>query len=118
MMKEQVYSQAVLLAGNLDGNQRALLKVLCSAAASSLELRLREGLTPQDCGADFVAAASLLAVAALNSGQEERVEEFKAGDLSVKQGATVKQSASRSMERQAMQVMAPYLKDRFAFLGV
>ncbi len=118
MMKEQVFSQAVLLAGELDGTRLALLKVLCGAAASSLELRLREGLTPVDCGGDFVAAASLLALASLNSSQEERVEEFKAGDLSVKQGQSQGGAVSKALEQQAMQLMTPYLKDRFAFLGV
>ena len=61
-LTEQVFAQAALLAGELDGRQTNLLRLLCGASASSLTARLREGLTPEDCKADFIAAASLLAV--------------------------------------------------------
>ena len=60
-LTEQVFAQAALLAGELDGRQTNLLRLLCGASASSLTARLREGLTPEDCKADFIAAASLLA---------------------------------------------------------
>ena len=65
-LTEQVFAQAALLAGELDGRQTNLLRLLCGASASSLTARLREGLTPEDCKADFIAAASLLALAQLN----------------------------------------------------
>ena len=64
-LTEQVFAQAALLAGELDGRQTNLLRLLCGASASSLTARLREGLTPEDCKADFIAAASLLALAQL-----------------------------------------------------
>ena len=64
-VSEQVYAQALLLAGDLEERQSQLLQILCTAAASSLESRLREGITPEDCKADFVAAASLYALASL-----------------------------------------------------
>ena len=67
-LTEQVFAQAALLAGELDGRQTNLLRLLCGASASSLTARLREGLTPEDCKADFIAAASLLALAQLNGG--------------------------------------------------
>lgn len=119
MMKEQVFAQAMLLAGSLDSRQVALLKVLCTAAASSLELRLRDGLTPDSCGEDFVAAASLMAIAHLGEVEEEvQIEEFKAGDLTVKQGTASRDAAASCLLRQAEQLMKPYLKDRFAFVGV
>ena len=118
-MKEQVFAQAVLLAGELDGKQRALLEVLCASAASSLALRLREGTRPEDCSGDFVAAASLMALSYLNTAAEDvRAEEFKAGDLTIKQGAISKGDASKCLLQQAQALMEPYLKDRFAFLGV
>ena len=87
-LTEQVFAQAALLAGELDGRQTNLLRLLCGASASSLTARLREGLTPEDCKADFIAAASLLALAQLNGVDDDaQVEEFKAGDLTVKQGS-------------------------------
>ena len=119
MMTEAVFAQALLLTGELEEQQRQLLSVLCQAAASSLELRLKEGLTPQDCGQDFVAAASLYAVAALGSSQEEpTVEEFKAGDLTVRQSTQARKDPSQALQLQADRLMAPYFADRFAFVGV
>ena len=119
MMKELVFTRAVLLAGELDGQQRALLKALCSAAASSLASRLREGITAEDCREEFILAASLYALADLRSAAENGlVEEFKAGDLTVKQGAVSSDTASRSLQRQAEGLMKPYLQDCFSFLGV
>ena len=89
---------------------------------SILELvlrRLREGLTPEDCKADFIAAASLLALAQLNGVDDDaQVEEFKAGDLTVKQGSKNRDAASQCLQRQAELMIAPYLKDGFSFRGV
>ena len=65
MMTDLVYAQAALLAGQLDAQQTELLKLLCQAAVSCLEARLREGITPEACKADFVAAASLYALSGL-----------------------------------------------------
>ena len=48
-LKEQVFAQAALLAGELDCRQQDLLSILCAASTSTLTARLREGLTPEDC---------------------------------------------------------------------
>ena len=118
-VSQQVYAQALLLAGQLDDRQSQLLQVLCSAASASLEVRLREGITPEDCKADFVAAASLYALASLGDVEETvQVEEFKAGDLTVRQNRERRDAASNCLQRQVDMMILPYLKDRFAFLGV
>ena len=65
ILTEQVYAQALLLAGGLEKQQEELLKVLVTGTCSSLAARLRQGLTPDDCRADFIAAASLYALSAL-----------------------------------------------------
>ena len=118
-LTEQVFAQAVLLAGDLEDRQRDLLSLLCIAATSSLSSRLREGLTPEDCRADFVAAASLFALAAMNEADDKMtLEEFKAGDLTVKQGNSSRDAASRCLFHQAELMITPYLKDRFSFMGV
>jgi hypothetical protein len=116
-LTEQVFAQALLLAGELDCRQQDLLSILCAASASSLTARLRDGLRPEDCKADFIASASLFALAALNSidGSVD-VSEFKAGDLTVKRTGT--DAASRCLQNQAELMIAPYLKDRFHFAGV
>ena len=117
MMTDLVYSQAALLAGQLEQRQTELLKVLCHAAVSCLEARLRDGLTADDCKADFVAAASLYALAALNeAGSRVTAEEFKAGDLTVKRSGM--DTSSRCLQRQAELIIQPFLKDSFSFLGV
>lgn len=117
-LKDQVFAQAVLLAGDLDARQTELLNALCTASTASLTARLKEGLSPEDCRAEFVAAASLFALSALNEADSTaQVEEFKAGDLTVKQGSR-KDAASRCLQDQAEQMMRPFLKDTFSFLGV
>lgn len=116
-LKEQVFAQAAALAGELDGQQGELLNALSAAAVASLSARLREGITPEDCREDFVAAASLFALAALNEAAGlGGIAEFKAGDLTVKRSGA--DAASRCLHSQARMLMAPYLKDSFAFVGV
>ena len=119
MLSEQVYAQALLLAGELEQRQSQLLQILCTAATSSLEARLRDGITAEDCKADFIAAASLYALASLGDVAETvQVEEFHAGDLTIRQSSDRKDAASNCLQRQADMMILPYLKDRFAFLGV
>ena len=116
-LTEQVYAQAALLAGELDCRQAELLSILSSAVVSTLTARLREGLSPEDCKADFIASASLFALAALNGADAAAdISEFKAGDLTVKRSGT--DAASRCLRNQAELMIAPYLQDRFHFAGV
>lgn len=102
ILNEQVFSQAMLLAGELEDQQEALLKTLCGAATTSLSARLRDGIAPEDCRADFIAAASLYALAALN----------EAG------GVQSGSAASNCLRYQAQMIIGPYLKDRFTFREV
>lgn len=119
MTGEQAYAQAVLMAGELEGRQRELLRVLCAAAAASLTARLRDGVTEEACRTELVMAASLYALADLTSVDESAgVQEFRAGDLTVKKGSMTGEAAARNLQRQAEQMMRPFLKDSFAFLGV
>ena len=118
MLTEQIFAQAALLAGPLEEQQTQLLKVLVQAAESSLRNRLRDGLTEEDCKADFVAAASLYALAALHeAGKTGDLEEFRAGDLTVRRSSGM-DTSSRCLQRQADLIIQPFLKDSFAFVGV
>ena len=103
---DQVLNQAELLAGEMDER----LRLLCSVTVGSLSRQLRDGVTPEDIREDFVAAASLLACARWSRGQD--IQEFRAGDLTVKKGQT------GNPEGEALALLAPYLKQGFAFLGV
>ena len=117
MLQQQVFAQAMLLAGDMEGKQADLLNMLCTAATASLGARLREGLTPEDCKVEFIAAASLLALAGLNETYATgKTEEFKAGDLTVKRSS--KDPAYNCLYRQAEMLIQPYLQDTFAFRGV
>ena len=117
MLRDQVFAQAVLLAGELSDRETDLLQILCTAATASLSARLKTGIAPEDCKADFIAAASLFALSALESAAVgDNLEEFRAGDLTVKRSGG--SAASNCLRNQAELVILPYLEDRFAFLGV
>ena len=107
ILNEQVFSQAMLLAGELEDQQEALLKTLCGAATVSLSARLRDGIAQEDCRADFIAAASLYALAALN--------EAGGADRAARSGGS---AASNCLRYQAQMIIGPDLKDQFAFLEV
>ena len=116
-LKQQVYTQAVLLAGDLTEHQLVMLEALCTAGTAALTAKLRDGLTPADCRADFVAAASLMALAALDELDEERnVEQITAGDLTIRRGSRA--AAVNCLRTQAELMMAPYVRDSFLFQGV
>ena len=116
---EQIQAQAMLLAGELDYHQTQVLTALCYGASTTLKNWLRDGLTPEDCKADFIAAASLMALAAMNSvSREESAEQISVGDFSVRLSKNATDAASNCLRAQAELMIAPYLKDRFTFLGV
>lgn len=117
-LTDQICAQAMLLAGMLDTRQEALLRLLCSGANNTLSARLRPGIEPQDCKADFIAAASLYALAALSECDESaQVESFTAGDVTVRRGDQAS-AACQCLRYQADLMIGPYLMDRFAFRGV
>ena len=114
-LTDQIYAQALVMVGSLSPEQDALLRVLCQAARATLASRLRGGVTPEDCRADFVSAGSFLALAAL-SESDTGPERFTAGELTIqKSGGS---AAARCLRRQAELILMPYVRDCFAFLGV
>lgn len=116
-LREQVFAQAALLAGELEDGQKQMLDALCGASTAHLSARLRDGMKPEDLKADFVAAASLFALAALNEVTAgDRMEQIVAGDLTVRRESG--DTASKCLYNQAELIIAPYLKDWFTFLGV
>lgn len=116
-LTETIYAQACLLAGELESRDQEMLKILCQSAESALTARLRLGLAPEDCRADFVAAASLFALASLSAvSQDAAFGEMKLGDVTLKRQDA--DAASRCLYNQAELIIAPYLADRFHFMGV
>ena len=114
-LTDQIYAQALVMVGSLTAEQDALLRVLCQAAKATLAARLRTGIIPEDCRADFVSAGSLLALAALSEG-DGSPERFTAGELTVQRSSG--DAAARCLRRQAELILMPYVRDCFTFLGV
>lgn len=116
-LAEQVAAQVRFLAPELVTEETDLLNAVCQAAVSSLRSRLREDLEPEECLSDFVTAAGLYAAAALAEiGDLNGVEQFTAGDLTVRRGGG--HSAAEHLRQQAAMLMAPYTRSGFSFLGV
>ena len=113
-LTDQIYAQALVMVGSLSPEQDALLRVLCQAAKATLAGRLRRGVTPEDCRADFISAGSLLALAAL-SESDTGPERFTAGEMTVQRGDRA--GAAGSLRRQAEGIIAPYALSG-VFLGV
>ena len=115
-LTELVVTQAKFMAHEMTARDLQLLEVVCQAAVSSLEARLRDNLTPDDCQADFVTAAGMYALAALTDiGDFSGVEQLTAGDVTVRRGHN---GAANYLRSQADLLMAPYLKCGFVFMGV
>lgn len=116
-LEDQIYVQAEVLAGKVDPAKGAMLRTLCHGVTAALTARLRPGLKPEDCKADFIAAGSLFALAALSSVDEtSQLEQITVGDVVLKRRGG--DTASNCLHNQAELIIAPYVKDRFAFLGV
>jgi hypothetical protein len=117
IMVEQVFAQAMLLSGEICAQQEPMLKVLCQSAVNSLTARLRPGLRPADCKADFIAAASLYALAALSELDEiGNLDRMQVGDVTMVRSS--RSPAAACLRSQANLMMGPYLQDRFSFRGV
>lgn len=115
-LAQQVYAQAVLLVGDESDINTALLEIFSQSATNSLTVQLRAGLTPDDCKADFVAAASLYALAALAEADAMAdVSHIQVGDVTMKRGGG---AATACLRSQARMMMSPYLSDGFTFQGV
>ena len=101
--------------------EKPLLAALCTAAVGSVTQRLRPGLSAEDCGDAFLCAAAMVAAAGLISCRSSGdVEQFSAGDVSLKTGSNDNGcKAAASMRRHAAELMEPYwVDDGFAFAGV
>lgn len=116
-LTEQIFTQALLLSRDVEEENQELLKVLCRAAEVSLRQKLRSGMTPEDCKADFVAAASMYALAGMSEvGALEDMEQISVGDLTVRKSG--KDAAVCCLRYQAELLMMPYIQDKFVFVGV
>ena len=101
--------------------EKDLLEALCQAAETAWTGRLRQGVTPEDCGPAFPCAAAFTAAADLVTGRSgDAVAAFKAGDVSVERRDGADGAALAAALRQtAERLMAPYARETgFAFRRV
>ncbi|HBD85954.1 MAG TPA: hypothetical protein DC001_00840 [Clostridiales bacterium] len=98
-----------------------VLSGLCAAAASEMESRLREGVSPDDIGELFITAAGMLALSMyIEVGAADDAAGVKAGNVTVsRRGAREGIASAASLRREAEAMLSAFLKDRgFGFVGV
>ena len=111
---EEIVALAKAL-GRVPQGQEEALEALCQAAWTRLAGRLREGVSPEDCGEAFSLACAWTALAGLETGGG--VERFTAGSVSIQTGGGGARAAA--LREQAEEILAPWLADGgFSFRGV
>ena len=113
-MTEQVMELVQALGGA--GQDEEMLRTLCAAACRTLDRRLKDGLTAEDCDGVYPLAAAWMAMDWLRGGGGmDGITALSAGDISVRRDGS---GGGRLAER-ALALMAPFLRDEdFAFRGV
>jgi hypothetical protein len=116
-LTESIIAQAKVLIRDLDEQNLPMLELMCRAAELKLQAKLRPGIRVEDCVADFVAAAALFAVAAMTELDEvAQMEMLTVGDLTLRRKSN--DAAACCLRYHAELLMAPFMVDDFAFLGV
>lgn len=106
----------------MGAGQEELLLPLALAVERQLAGRLKEGVSPEDCGTAFPLAAAMVVTDRLSAvtggGGSGEITSFTAGDLTVRKEAG-SGGTSRTLSAQAEGLLAPWLKDGgFVFRGV
>ena len=114
-MTEQVLE--LLRALGAAGQDETVLRTLCQSACDTLDRRLKDGLTAQDCGDAYPLAAAWIAMDWLRGGQGlDGVTYLSAGDMTVRRDGG---GEAGSLSRRAGEIMSPFLRDDgFVFRGV
>lgn len=101
----------------ITGQDGDALRVVCASACRTLERRLRDGLTAEDCEGAFPLAAAWLAMDWLRDGQGlDGITALSAGDISVRREGG---GDSGKLSQRAFELMASWLRDDgFVFRGV
>ncbi len=115
-MTEQVLELVQALGGA--GQEEELLRTLCATACRTLDRRLRDGLTAEDCdGAYPLAAAWLVMDWVRGSRGLEGITSLTAGDISVRREGP--EGSGGRLSQKALELMRPFLREEgFVFRGV
>lgn len=119
MRSEEIVVMAQKL-GRVADEDLEILTALCQAAEAEAAARLRDGVTPEDCGQAYVLGCAWLALAAMAAnGVGSAPLKFTAGEVSVQEENGDGAQRASALRLQAETVLGPYLQDRgFVFRGV
>lgn len=114
--------QILALCRAMGAGQEELLLPLALAVKEQLAGRLKEGVSPEDCGTAFPLAAAMVVMdrlsAAAGGGGGGEITSFTAGDLTIRKEAG-SGGTGRTLSAQAEGLLSPWLKDTgFIFRGV
>lgn len=117
-MTERILKLAEEL-GHIGERERGAARALCAAASLELAGRLRDGVEPErDCPDAFCLACAWMVLGGLETGRDAgEPQSFTAGDVTIRRGSGGERAGS--LRRQALTLMAPWLRDDgFLFYGV
>ena len=104
------------------GQEGRVLRSACQTAAAELESKLRAGVKSSDIEELFVSAAGVLAISMyleLDDIPGDKIDSFKAGELSVKLHSGEKAQSAASLRKRAESMLTAYLEcGGFDFKGV
>lgn len=111
-----------MLAASPLGNEGKALRSACQTAAAELESKLRSGVNSSDIEELFVSAAAVLALSLyleLRDIPNDKIDSFKAGELSVSLRDGTKTGRAQSLRMRAESMLSAYLDcGGFEFKGV
>ncbi len=111
-----------MLAASPLGNKGKALRSACQTAALELESKLRAGVNSSDIEELFVSAAAMLALSMyleLTGITNDKIDSFKAGELSVSLRDGTKTGSAQSLRMRAESMLSAYLDcGGFEFKGV
>lgn len=111
-----------MLAASPLGNEGKALRSACQTAAAELESKLRSGVNSSDIEELFVSAAAVLALSLyleLRDIPNDKIDSFKAGELSVSLRDGTKTGCAQSLRMRAESMLSAYLDcGGFGFKGV
>ncbi len=111
-----------MLAASPLGNEGKALRSACQTAAAELESKLRSGVNSSDIEELFVSAAAVLALSLyleLRDIPNDKIDSFKAGELSVSLRDGTKTGSAQSLRMRAESMLSAYLDcGGFEFKGV
>lgn len=111
-----------MLAASPLGNKGKALRSACQTAALELESKLRSGVNSSDIEELFVSAAAMLALSMyleLTGITNDKIDSFKAGELSVSLRDGTKTGSAQSLRMRAESMLSAYLDcGGFEFKGV